>query len=45
VEVIHAEDVHRHYQDHPQNLRELLFSLYDLFEQRRLAAGSRAESA
>jgi len=41
--IIHAEDVRRHYQDHSQNLRELLFSLYDLFEQRRLASDSHSE--
>lgn len=44
-EIIHAEDVRRHYPHHSQNLRELLFCLYDLFEKRRLAAGSRTETA
>ena len=42
-EIICADDVRRHYRHHSQNLRELLFSLYDLFEKRRLETDARSE--
>ena len=42
-EIIRANDVRRHYRHHSQNLRELLFCLYDLFEKRRLKTGTRSE--
>ena len=42
-EIIGADDVRRHYRHHSQNLRELLFSLYDLFEKRRLETDARSE--
>ena len=39
-EIIHEDDVRRHYRHHSHNLRELLFCLYDLFEKRRLETGT-----